>query len=330
MKQIKINEIENIKIGNAENKEAGTGCTVIICEKGAVTGLDVRGGGPASRESELLKPTAASGFINAVLLSGGSAFGLDAAGGVMEYLEEKNVGFDVGITKVPLVAQSCIFDLTVGDMKVRPDKSMAYEACVNAEKNNPTMGNAGAGTGATVGKLGGMATAMKGGLGSYAVQIGDLKVGAIVAVNACGDIYDYDTHGIIAGLLTPDLKNFANTEQVIYNMCEAAMATAGNGLENKEMQNTTIGVIITNGKFTKAQMNKIATMAHNGYARTINPVHTSMDGDSIYAMSVGEVTADMDMVGTLAANVMGHAVCDAIRKAEDAYGVMSAKTFLNK
>ena len=330
MKQININEIENIKIGNAENKEAGTGCTVIICEKGAVTGLDVRGGGPASRESELLKPTAASGFINAILLSGGSAFGLDAAGGVMEYLEEKNVGFDVGITKVPLVAQSCIFDLTVGDMKVRPDKSMAYEACVNAEKNNPTMGNAGAGTGATVGKLGGMATAMKGGLGSYAVQIGDLKVGAIVAVNACGDIYDYDTHEIIAGLLTPDLKNFANTEQVIYNMCEAAMATAGNGLENKEMQNTTIGVIITNGKFTKAQMNKIATMAHNGYARTINPVHTSMDGDSIYAMSVGEVTADMDMVGTLAANVMGHAVCDAIRKAEDAYGVMSAKTFLNK
>lgn len=330
MKQININEIENIKIGNAENKEAGTGCTVIICEKGAVAGLDVRGGGPASRESELLKPTAASGFINAVLLSGGSAFGLDAAGGVMEYLEERNIGFDVGITKVPLVAQSCIFDLTVGDMKVRPDKAMAYEACVNSESNNPSMGNVGAGTGATVGKLGGMATAMKGGLGSYAVQMGDLKVGAIVAVNACGDIYDYDTHELIAGLLTPDLKNFANTEQVIYYMCETAMVAGEGGLENKEMQNTTIGVIITNGKFTKAQMNKIATMAHNGYARTINPVHTSMDGDSIYAMSVGEVTADMDMVGTLAANVMGHAVCDAIRKAEDAYGVISSKTFLEK
>ena len=330
MKQITINEIENIKIGNAQNNEAGTGCTVIICEKGAVTGLDVRGGGPASRESELMKPTAASGFINAVLLSGGSAFGLDAAGGVMEYLEEKNVGFDVGITKVPLVAQSCIFDLSVGDMKVRPDKVMAYEACVNSENNNPSMGNAGAGTGATVGKLGGMATAMKGGLGSYAVQIGDLKVGAIVAVNACGDIFDYDTHEIIAGLLTPDLKNFANTEQVIYQMCEAAMAAGGSGIENKEMQNTTIGVIITNGKFTKAQMNKIATMAHNGYARTINPVHTSMDGDSIYAMSVGEAVADMDMVGTLAANVMGHAVCDAIRKAEDAYGIISYKTFFSK
>ena len=327
MKQININEIENIKIGNAQNIEAGTGCTVIICEKGAVTGLDVRGGGPASRESELLKPTAASGFINAVLLSGGSAFGLDAAGGVMEYLEEKNVGFDVGVTKVPLVVQSCIFDLTVGDMKVRPDKAMAYAACVASENNNPSMGNVGAGTGATVGKLGGMATAMKGGLGSYAVQMGDLKVGAIVAVNACGDIFDYDTHELIAGLLTPDFKSFADTEQVIYNMCEAAMAAGGNGLENKEMQNTTIGVIITNGKFTKAQMNKIATMAHNGYARTINPVHTTMDGDSIYAMSVGEVVADMDMVGTLAANVMGHAVCDAIRNAEDAYGIISSKTF---
>lgn len=329
MKQININEIENIRIGNAENKEAGTGCTVIICENGAVSGLDVRGGGPASRESELLKPTAASGFINAVLLSGGSAFGLDAAGGVMEYLEEKNIGFDVGVTKVPLVAQSCIFDLTVGDMKVRPDKAMAYEACINSENNNPSMGNVGAGTGATVGKLGGMTTAMKGGLGSYAVQIGDLKVGAIVAVNACGDIFDYDTHQIIAGLLTPNLKSFANTEQVIYNMCEAAMTSGGSGIENKEMQNTTIGVVITNGKFTKAQMNKIATMAHNGYARTINPVHTSLDGDSIYAMSVGEVQADMDMVGTLAANVMGHAVCDAIRKAEDAYGIISWKTFRN-
>lgn len=319
MKQISINEIENIRIGNAQNKEAGTGCTVVICEKGAVTGLDVRGGGPASRESELLKPTAAAGYINAVLLSGGSAFGLDAAGGVMEYLEEKKIGFDVGVTVVPLVAQSCIFDLTVGDMKVRPDRAMAYEACVNSEKNNPVMGNEGAGTGASVGKLLGMTTAMKAGLGSYAVQIGDLKVGAIVAVNACGDIFDYDTHEIIAGLLTPDLKSFANTEQVIYNMASGKIQ-----LEGKELQNTTIGVVVTNGKFTKAQMNKIATMAHNGYARTINPVHTTMDGDSIYAMSVGEVEADMDMVGTLAANVMGHAVCDAVRKAEDAYGIISA------
>lgn len=324
MKVIGINEIENVKIGNAEDVKAGTGCTVVICERGAVTGLDVRGGGPASRETELVKPTAASQFINAVLLSGGSAFGLDAAGGVMSYLEKKNIGFDVGITKVPLVCQSCIFDLTVGDMHVRPDAAMAVRACEDAEKNNPNMGNAGAGMGATVGKLGGMKTAMKSGLGSYAVQIGELKVGAIVAVNACGDIYDYDTHEIIAGMLSPDMKSFVNMEQVIYMMAEQAAEA-----QKQQMQNTTIGVVITNGKFDKAQINKIATMAHNGYARTINPVHTTMDGDSIYAMSVGDVQADMDMVGTLAANVMGHAVCDAVRKAEDAYGLMSSGTFFS-
>lgn len=324
VKVIGINEIENVKIGNAEDVKAGTGCTVVICERGAVTGLDVRGGGPASRETELVKPTAASQFINAVLLSGGSAFGLDAAGGVMSYLEKKNIGFDVGITKVPLVCQSCIFDLTVGDMHVRPDATMAVRACEDAEKNNPNMGNAGAGMGATVGKLGGMKTAMKSGLGSYAVQIGELKVGAIVAVNACGDIYDYDTHEIIAGMLSPDMKSFVNMEQVIYMMAEQAAEA-----QKQQMQNTTIGVVITNGKFDKAQINKIATMAHNGYARTINPVHTTMDGDSIYAMSVGDVQADMDMVGTLAANVMGHAVCDAVRKAEDAYGLMSSGTFFS-
>ena len=325
MKVIGINEIENVKIGNAEDAKAGTGCTVVICERGAVTGLDVRGGGPASRETELVKPTAASQFINAVLLSGGSAFGLDAAGGVMSYLEKKNIGFDVGITKVPLVCQSCIFDLTVGEMHVRPDGAMAVRACEDAENNNPKMGNAGAGMGATVGKLGGMKTAMKSGLGSYAVQIGDLKVGAIVAVNACGDIYDYDTHEIIAGMLSPDMKSFVNMEQVIYMMAEQAAEA-----QKQQMQNTTIGVVITNGKFDKAQINKIATMAHNGYARSINPVHTTLDGDSIYAMSVGDVQADMDMVGTLAANVMGHAVCDAVRKAEDAYGLMSSATFFSK
>lgn len=335
MKVININEIENIKIGNAEDEKAATGCTVVICERGAVAGLDVRGGGPASRETELCKPTSAQGFINAVLLSGGSAFGLDAAGGVMEYLEKKNIGFDVGVTKVPLVCQSCIFDLTVGDMSVRPDKAMAIRACEAAEENNPCMGNYGAGTGASVGKLGGMDTAMKGGLGSYAVQLGDLKVGAIVAVNACGDIYDYDTNEIIAGMLNVDKSAFVKMEQMLYMMTEQAMAgknmvqntTEQNTMEhNTTMQNTTIGVVITNAAFDKSQMNKIASMAHNGYARTINPVHTSMDGDSIYALSVGDVKADMDVVGTLAANVMGHAVCDAIMKARDAYGLISAAT----
>src|SRR5699024_2585978 len=193
LKQIQITEIENIRIGHAQDMEHATGCTVIICENGAPAGVDVRGGGPASRETELLRPVADCTGIHALLLSGGSAFGLDAAGGVMEYLEERNIGFDVGITKVPLVCESCLFDLNVASHRVRPDKKMGYEACIQSEQNQPAMGNVGAGTGASVGKLGGIQTAMKSGLGMYAVQLGDLKIGAIVAVNALGDVYDYET-----------------------------------------------------------------------------------------------------------------------------------------
>ncbi len=292
MKEIRITDIENIKIGSAENKEAGTGCTVIICERGAAAGLDVRGGGPASRESELLKPMAAADVIQAILLSGGSAFGLDAAGGVMEYLEERGIGFDVGITKVPLVCESCLFDLMVGDYKTRPDKAMGYAACEGAEKNNYQDGNFGAGTGASVGKLGDKSLCMKGGIGSYAVQIGDLKVGAIVAVNARGDIYDWKNGKKVAGLLNKDKKTFADTEEAVYKSYEV--------IKNKftgATENTTIGAVITNAAFPKSSLCKIAGMAHDGYARAIRPVHTTSDGDSIYALSVGDVAADQDMVG---------------------------------
>lgn len=317
MKEISILDMENIKIGNAQNREAGTGCTVILCEQGAPTGLDVRGGGPASRESELLKPTAAAQAIHAVLLSGGSAFGLDAAGGVMQYLEERNIGFDVGITKVPLVCQSCLFDLTVGDFRVRPDQKMGYEACVNAAAGNYRDGNAGAGTGATVGKLHGMDGCMKSGIGSYAVQIGELKVGAVVAVNALGDIYDWKTGKKVAGLLSDDGRTFLNTEEELYKSYTV--------VENKFVENTTIGVVLTNGKFDKTQLCKIASMTHNGYARAIRPVHTTADGDSIYAMSVGQVAADQDMVGTLAAQVMSEAILRAVGSAESAYGFPAAR-----
>ena len=312
MKEIKITEIENIRIGSAENKEAGTGCTVIICERGAAAGLDVRGGGPASRESELLKPMAAADVIQAVLLSGGSAFGLDAAGGVMEYLEERGIGFDVGITKVPLVCESCLFDLMVGDFKTRPDKAMGYAACEGAEKNNYQDGNFGVGTGATVGKFRGMDYCMKSGIGSYAVQIGELKVGAIVAVNALGDIYDYHSGRIVAGMLNEERSAFADTAKLLYSSYEVH--------DNKFVGNTTIGAIITNARFDKSQLSKIAGMAHNGYARSIRPVHTSADGDSIYALSVGNIAADCDMVGTLAADVMSEAILSAVKNAESAYG----------
>lgn len=313
MKEIRITEIENIRIGSAENAEAGTGCTVIIAENGMAAGLDVRGGGPASRESELLKPLATAQEIHAVLLAGGSAFGLDAAGGVMRYLEERGIGFDVGVTKVPLVCESCLFDLAVGDARIRPDQAMGYAACENAQTGNYRDGNYGAGCGATVGKLYGKDFCMKSGIGSYAVQIGELKVGAVVAVNALGDIYDWKTGEKAAGLLAQDKKSFLALDQEMYRSYEV--------VENRFTGNTTIGAIITNAKFDKSRLCKIAGMAHDGYARAIRPVHSSADGDSIYALSTGTITADLDMVGTLAAEVMAEAILRGVKSAEAAYGL---------
>lgn len=320
MKEISINEIENIKIGQAEDAVGATGCTVVICENGACAGLDVRGGGPASRESQLLKAEASAQYIHAVTLAGGSAFGLDAAGGVMQYLEEHNVGFDVGVTKVPLVCQASLFDLTVGDINRRPDKKMGYDACVNAQNGgNYQDGNHGAGTGATVGKMFNMDYCMKSGIGSYAVSVGELKIGAIVAVNALGDIYDWKSGEKIAGLLDENKTGFRSSTEEMYKKY--------NAVENKFTGNTTIGVIVTNAHFEKSKLNKIAGMAQNGYARAIRPVHTSADGDSIFAMSVGNIEADMDMVGTLAADVMSEAIVRAVKSAESAYGFVAAKDF---
>ena len=315
-KEISIQEIKGIKIGQSENQAAGTGCTVFLSETGMRAGLDVRGGGPASRESELLNPLAAAQVIHAIVLAGGSAYGLGAADGVMKYLEEKGIGFEVGPSlKVPLVCQSDLFDLTVGDPYIRPDKAMGYDACLRAEENgtgNYRDGNFGAGCGATVGKFAGMDYCMKSGIGSYAVQIGELQVGAVAAVNALGDIYDWKTGKKIAGLLAEGRKTFRSTEELMYASTEI--------VENKFTGNTTIGVIITNGKFEKASLCKIAGMAHDGYARSIRPVHTTADGDSIYAVSVGDVEADQDLTGVLAAEVMSEAIIRAVMSAEGAYG----------
>ena len=315
-KEISILEIKGIKIGQSENQAAGTGWTVFLSETGMRAGLDVRGGGPASRESELLNPLAAAQVIHAIVLAGGSAYGLGAADGVMKYLEEKGIGFEVGPSlKVPLVCQSDLFDLTVGDPYIRPDKAMGYDACLRAEENgtgNYRDGNFGAGCGATVGKFAGMDYCMKSGIGSYAVQIGELQVGAVVAANALGDIYDWKTGQKIAGLLAEDRRTFRSTEELMYASTEI--------VENKFTGNTTIGVIITNGKFEKASLCKIAGMAHDGYARSIRPVHTTADGDSIYAVSVGDVEADQDLTGVLAAEVMSEAIIRAVMSAEGAYG----------
>ena len=317
MKEISIRDIKNIHIGQTENKEAGTGCTVLISEKGMPAGLDVRGGGPASRDSELLKPLSAASEINAVLLAGGSAFGLGAANGVMAYLEEHGIGYDVGVTKVPLVVQSDIFDLTVGDTFTRPDPAMGYEAARLAMENpNYRDGNFGAGCGAAVGKICGMETGMKTGIGSYAVQVGDLQVGAIVAVNALGDIFDYKTGRQIAGLLKEDKSGFRSTADIMRASTEV--------VENKFTGNTTLGVILTNAAFPKASLCKIAGMAHDGFARSIHPVHTSADGDSIYALSLGDLKADQDLVGFMASEVMSEAIIRAVSSAESAYGLTAA------
>ncbi|MGI6012513.1 MAG: P1 family peptidase [Ruminococcus sp.] len=315
MKEISIKEIKGIKIGQAENQEAGTGCTVLYAKDGMAAGLDVRGGGPASRESELMNPLAAAQVIHRIVLAGGSAFGLGAADGVMQYLEERDIGFDVAPLKVPLVCQADLFDLTVGDPYIRPDKHMGYQACVNGEVGNYRDGNYGAGCGATVGKMAGMDFCMKSGIGSYAVQLGELQVGALVAVNALGDVYDWKNGRKIAGLLAEDGKSFRRSEDLMYASTQV--------VENKFTGNTTIGVVITNGRFPKTSLCKIAGMAHDGYARSIRPVHTTADGDSIYAVSVGEVPADQDLTGTLAAEVMSEAIIRAVTSAENAYGFPS-------
>ncbi len=317
MKEISIRALRGLQIGQAENAAAGTGCTVLLSETGMRAGLDVRGGGPASRESELLKPLAAAQEIHAVVLAGGSAFGLGAANGVMACLEERGVGFDVGVTKVPLVVQSDLFDLTVGDAFTRPDAAMGYEAAKRAlDAPNYRDGNYGAGCGATVGKLAGMATCMKTGIGSYAVQLGALQVGAVVALNALGDVFDHKTGRQVAGMLTEDKSAFRSSLDFL---CASTQI-----VENKFTGNTTLGAVVTNAAFSKAQLCKLAGMAHDGYARSIRPVHTSADGDSIYALSVGDVPADQDMVGALAAEAVSEAILRAVRSAGSAYGFPAA------
>lgn len=313
MHVISINDVAPVRIGQAQNEAAGTGCTVFICPEGMRAGLDVRGGGPVSRESQILNPLAAAQIIHGIVLSGGSAFGLGAADGVMRYLEEKGIGYDVGVTHVPLVSQSDLFDLTVGDGKVRPDADMGYEAAKNAMENpNYQDGNYGAGTGCTVGKVTGMANCMKTGIGSYAVELDGLKIGAVVAVNALGDIFDWKNGRKVAGLLSEDKKSFRSTADV--------MGESFKVIKNRFTGNTTLAVLITNARFDKAALCKIAGMCHDGYARSIRPVHTSFDGDSIYAVSAGELEADQEVVGTIAADVISEAILKAVTGAKSAYG----------
>ena len=309
IEEISIKEIDGVSIGNAQNDEAKTGVSVIYFKNGAQAGCDISGGGPASRETPLTSSMTADNPLNAVVLSGGSAFGIAASDGVMRCLEERGIGFDTGFAKVPLVCQSCIFDLGYGKSDVRPDADMGYEACVRAlEGCDDSMGNIGAGTGASVGKLLGMKQAMKSGLGVHAIQVGDLKIAAVVVVNAFGDIFDSSNVQKIAGLMDPERKVFWNLEETFVKMVTTP--------QNLFKTNTTIGCVVCNAKFDKAKLNKIASMTRNAYARCINPVGTMADGDSIYACSVGDVVSDVNVVGSLSAKVMEKAIKKAVESAK--------------
>lgn len=310
MKEIEFFEIDGVRIGNAQDTEAQTGVTVLLFDNGAAVGVDISGGGPASRETPLASPLTADNPLNALVFSGGSAYGLAASDGVMRYLEERDIGYPTGFAKVPLVCQSCIYDLNLGSSSIRPDAAMGYAACRDAELPHESTlelcGTIGAGTGASVGKLCGPDRASKTGLGIYAASIGELKMAAVVVLNAMGDVFNPENGKKIAGLLAESGDGFADSKEFLYQLFTPTDLFTGNAtLPNS---NTTIGAIITNGKFSTAELNKIASMTRCAYARCINPVGTMADGDSIYALSVGTVAADINMAGTFAADVMEKAI----------------------
>lgn len=309
-----ITDIPGIRVGHDTNLAAGTGCTVILCATPAIGGVDVRGGAPATRETDLLRPMHMVEAVHAIVLTGGSAFGLDAASGVMRYLEEQGIGFDVGVAKVPIVPAAAIFDLAFGDANIRPDSAAGYRACLQATAEPVAQGNVGAGTGATVGKMMGPALAMKGGLGSASTQLPDgTLVGAIVAVNALGDILDLQTQKIIAGGRNP---------------------TGGFAFDNL-FGNTTIAVVATNASLTKVAANKVAQMAHNGLAMVIRPAHTMFDGDTVFALALGAQTQthpdpattslQVSTIGAAAATTLARAIMKAVRNATDLHGVPATR-----
>jgi L-aminopeptidase/D-esterase-like protein len=310
-----ITDVPGIRVGHYTDLEAATGCTVVLCEDGAVAGVDVRGSAPGTRETDLLRPMNLVERVHAVLLSGGSAFGLDAAGGVVRYLEEKGVGFETPAAKVPGVPAAILFDLGIGRPDVRPGPDEGRRACLDAGDGPVAEGTVGAGTGATVGKLLGPALATKGGIGTASVALGDgVIVAALVAVNPFGDVVDPATGRIVAGTRHPD-GGFADSSRLLREGLSAPPTLA---------VNTTIGVVATNAALTKEQVNKVAQMAHDGMARAVRPCHTMYDGDTTFALALGEAAADVTVVGSVAAEVFAEAIVRAVTQATGLCGVPAA------
>lgn len=306
--------IEGFEIGTQENSEALTGVSVIIAKDGATAGCCVRGSAPGTRETDLLKSEKTVEQVHSVVLSGGSAFGLESTCGVMDYLEEQGIGFDVGVAKVPIVCGAVLFDLAVGNPHIRPNKQMGYLAAKKAS-NEVLTGNIGAGCGATVGKLRGFDTVMKGGTGYIELGLENgLKVGSYVCVNACGEVYEGEM--ILAGVLNDDKTEIISSHQLMLEGAERDLSG----------KNTTIGCILTNAKLTKTECNKVSEVAHNGYALSIRPIHTSMDGDTIFTMASGKVTANLDTVCYLAQEAMKLAVIDAIKSSESVQNIPSYRS----
>jgi len=317
-----ITDVPGIRAGHAHDTAARTGCTVILCEaEGAVAGVDVRGAAPGTRETDLLAPENLVERVHAVLLTGGSVFGLDAACGVVRYLEERGVGFDTGVARVPIVPAAVIFDLADGDATVRPDHRMGYAACEHAGRDAPAEGRVGAGAGATVGKILGMTMASRGGVGTASTRLpSGALVGALVVVNAFGDIIDPSNGRVIAGAHSP-AGGWLDTQRLIESGPPHDQASSDRGPRDGKnpapddsrhpfsaMQNTTLAVIATDAALTKAQARKVAAMAHDGLARAIKPIHTMFDGDTIFALSTGTAQADVSVIGAVAAEVLARAV----------------------
>jgi L-aminopeptidase/D-esterase-like protein len=322
-----ITDIPGIKVGHAQDLDAITGCTVVICEKGAIPGVDQRGGGPATHETDILKPINHETIkAHAILLSGGSAYGLNAASGVMRYLEERDIGYETMVAKVPIVPTASIFDLNIGSSEVRPTAEMSYSACENASSQPPAQGTVGVGTGATVGKILGMGCATKGGVGTASMEIsGGVLVGALVAVNAVGDVIDPSTNEIIAGARSLEKGPvkiggdgvFADTLDIMKGLVGRTIFSLAS------RANTVIGVVATNADLSKPYTTKVAQMAMNGVVRCIRPANTMHDGDTIFALSTGKKKADVNIVGAYAAQVVQEAILNAVRSATSIGGIPS-------